>query len=201
MFIFTRFSTQERKLNFLVLRIKKVYIHLPCAIDRGGALILRVPKEKVRAKHYINIEKKCARWKCVKNYVRAPWKEYKNLRSQWVKIVATKNQSWWDVVFIKNVIFSVLSKETTVGYIPRNLNKKLAIQILFCKLFIETNWNPISMLLHPSSTTTTPPPPTFTPTTSLPNPLDVPDPNVSLPSCTYWFYNTDAHIVSTHILI
>ena len=37
MFIFTIFSTTEWKLNFLVLRFKKVYIHVPCTMDGGGA--------------------------------------------------------------------------------------------------------------------------------------------------------------------
>ena len=50
MFIFTRFSTYERKLNLLILRFKKVYIHLPCTMDGGGATILNpeymITKEK-----------------------------------------------------------------------------------------------------------------------------------------------------------
>ena len=40
MFIYTRLSTQEQKLSYLVICFKIVYRHLTCTVDMGGASIL-----------------------------------------------------------------------------------------------------------------------------------------------------------------
>ena len=112
MFIYSSVST-DWKLNFVVFRFKNCVYTLTLYCGWGEASIPSLEKMSTKEKspfQTVNIEKNCARWRFVKNYL-CVREGYKKIRSKMVNIIAFI-LTWYAQLFILKSVLSFLNRHT-----------------------------------------------------------------------------------------